>query len=92
MFYSYLVSLHLSSLIGGFETQSAYADELLEVLGFKPGEVCPFRESEIEYYIDSSLSKYETVYPAAGNDSSGVPVTYDKLIAITGAGECDITS
>ncbi|MDC7227953.1 MAG: YbaK/EbsC family protein [Spirochaetales bacterium] len=75
----------------GAKTRMATAEELFEVLGFKPGEVCPFRDSEIDYFIDASLAEYDIVYPAAGTDSSGVPLTYDKLTSITGAGECDIT-
>ena len=76
----------------GTKIRMARAEELMEVLGFKPGEVCPFRESGIEYFLDASLNAYETVYPAAGTDSSGVPVTPGKLKAITGAAECDITA
>ena len=78
------------NLTGG-KTRMATVEELDEVLSFKPGEVCPFRESEVPYFIDSSLSAYDLVYPAAGTDSSGVPLEYNKLLEITGAGECDIT-
>ncbi len=80
-----------AKLLTGTKTRMATADELFETLGFRPGEVCPFRESEVPYFIDNSLSVYETVYPAAGTDSSGVPVAYDRLIEITGAGLCDVT-
>lgn len=66
-------------------------EELREMLNFKPGEVCPFRDSEIPYFIDVSLSEYDIVYPAAGTDASGVPVDYKKLLEITGTEECDIT-
>lgn len=76
----------------GTKIRMATVDELFNVMGFKPGEVCPFRSMDIPFYIDISLSVYDTVYPAAGTDSSGVPVVYHKLIEITGAGECDITS
>ena len=75
----------------GSKTRMATVDELQDVLGFKPGEVCPFRDAEIPYFIDESLSEYETIYPAAGTDSSGVPIKYEKLIEITGAGVCDVT-
>lgn len=75
----------------GSKTRMATADELYDVLGFRPGEVCPFRESEVPFYIDRSLSVYDVVYPAAGTDSSGVPLDYEKLIKITGASVCEIT-
>jgi prolyl-tRNA editing enzyme YbaK/EbsC (Cys-tRNA(Pro) deacylase) len=75
----------------GTKTRMATVDELFNVLGFKPGEVCPFRKTDIPIYIDISLSVYDTIYPAAGTDSSGVPAVYNNLRDITGAGECDIT-
>ena len=75
----------------GTKTRMANTDELYNELGFSPGEVCPFRDSELDVFIDRSLSVYDLVYPAAGTDSSGVPIEYDKLIKITGAGECDVT-
>lgn len=75
----------------GTKTRMAKPDELRDVLNFKPGEVCPFRPGVVPIYIDRSLSEYDLVYPAAGTDSSGVPVTFEKLIFVTGAGECDVT-
>jgi len=76
----------------GTKIRMATKEELFDVLGFMPGEVCPFRDSSIPYYIDESLSEYETIYPAAGTDSSGVPSSYNRLIDICGAGVCDITN
>lgn len=75
----------------GAKTRMATAEELFEQLGFKPGEVCPFRTSNVAYYVDSSLSVYSTIYPAAGTDSSGVPVDYPTLVRICGAQICDVT-
>jgi prolyl-tRNA editing enzyme YbaK/EbsC (Cys-tRNA(Pro) deacylase) len=75
----------------GTKTRMATKDELYQVLNFKPGEVCPFRPEAAPIFIDRSLSVYDFVYPAAGTDSSGVPVTFDKLITMTGGGECDVT-
>ncbi len=76
----------------GTKTRMANAQELYDILGFRPGEVCPFRKTDIPVYIDVSLAEYETVYPAAGSDSSGVPVSFAGLLDITGALECDVTS
>jgi len=75
----------------GTKTRMATRDELYEILSFKPGEVCPFRPKDVPVFIDQSLSTYDLVYPAAGTDSSGVPLSYEKLITITGGGECDVT-
>ena len=41
-----------------------------------PGGVCPFGiNDDIEVYLDESLKKFDTVYPAAGNDHSAVKLT-----------------
>ncbi|MDC7124771.1 MAG: YbaK/EbsC family protein [Spirochaetales bacterium] len=75
----------------GTKTRMATAEELFDITGFKPGEVCPFRKLEISTFLDSSLKEYTTIYPAAGTDSSGVPISFEKLIEITGASECSVT-
>ena len=35
-------------------------------------------------FIDAGLERYATIYPAAGTTSSGVPMTFAQLVAITG--------
>jgi prolyl-tRNA editing enzyme YbaK/EbsC (Cys-tRNA(Pro) deacylase) len=69
----------------GVKSRMATAEEALGATGFGPGGVCPFGiDSGIAVFIDRSLSEYEAIYPAAGTDSSGVPMTFDSLVAITG--------
>ena len=69
----------------GVKSRMATAEEALSATGFGPGGVCPFGiDSGIPVFIDRSLSEYEAIYPAAGTDSSGVPMTFDSLVAITG--------
>lgn len=68
------------------------ADEAFEITGFRPGGVCPFGVDGVEIYIDSSLEQYDTVYPAAGNDASGVPTTFSQLLEITGGAVSDVTA
>ena len=79
----------LKKLIG-FKARMATAEETEEITGFKPGSVCPFGIEGIDIYIDLGLSHYEVIYPAAGTNASGVPVTYSQLALIVGASECDI--
>ena len=74
----------------GTNTRMARPEELKDQTGFNPGEVCPFGVTGPEIFLDISLKRFDTIYPAAGTDSSGVPVTYDRLREITGAGECDV--
>ena len=69
----------------GVKSRMANAEEALGATGFGPGSVCPFGiDPEIRVFIDRSLAAYPTIYPAAGTDSSGVPMTFDRLLAITG--------
>ena len=42
--------------------------------------MCPFGiNDDIEVYLDESLKKFDTVYPAAGNDHSAVKLTIPEL-------------
>ena len=71
--------------VAGVKSRMASAEEALAATGFGPGGVCPFGiDSGIAVFIDRSLSQYATIYPAAGTDSSGVPMTFDQLVSITG--------
>jgi len=71
--------------VTGVKSRMASGEETLAATGFGPGAVCPFGiDRTISVFIDRSLSTYETIYPAAGTDSSGVPMTFDVLVAITG--------
>ena len=60
--------------------------EVEEYIGHAPGGVCPFGIKEgIPVYLDESLKKFDTVYPAAGNDHSAVRLTIAELEAVAGA-------
>ena len=55
-------------------------DLVEEMTGHEIGGVCPFGVKEnVEIYLDVSLKKHETVYPAAGNDHSAVKLTIAEL-------------
>ena len=74
----------------GVKHRMASAEETEEQAGFRVGAVCPFGLDGIEIYIDQGLADYETVYPAAGTDASGVPMTFEALVSITGGRVVDI--
>ena len=69
------------------KSRMASPEEALAATGFGPGGVCPFGidSTRIALYVERSLSQYDTIYPAAGTDSSGVPMTFEQLVGITGA-------
>jgi len=68
------------------------AEDTFALTGFWPGGVCPFGVEGIPIYIDESLSAWETVYPAAGTNSTGVPMTFSQLLSISGGAPCSVTS
>ncbi len=71
--------------VTGTKSRMASAEEALATTGFGPGGVCPFGvDHSIPIFVDRSLSAYPTIYPAAGTDSSGVPMTFDQLVRVTG--------
>jgi prolyl-tRNA editing enzyme YbaK/EbsC (Cys-tRNA(Pro) deacylase) len=75
----------------GTKSRMANAEETLAVTGFKPGGVCPFGVEGVEILLDRSLQEYDPIYPAAGTDSSGVPMNFATLKRITGGRDCDCT-
>jgi prolyl-tRNA editing enzyme YbaK/EbsC (Cys-tRNA(Pro) deacylase) len=60
------------------------ASEVMQHTGYAPGGVCPFLLPEgLRILVDGSMRRFPTVYAAAGNDHSAVPITVDQLLEIT---------
>lgn len=76
----------------GEKLSMANAAETETATGFRPGGVCPFGVEGVEIYIDRSLKAWPVVYPAAGNDATGVPTSYQQLLEITGGRSCEVTA
>ena len=61
-------------------------EEVEQWIGHAPGGVCPFGINDgVKVYLDESLRRFETVYPAAGNDHSAVRLAVPELEKIAGA-------
>lgn len=55
-------------------------DELPILIGHTMGGVCPFAVNDgCTVYLDDSLKRFDTVYPAAGSANSAVELTVDEL-------------
>lgn len=55
-------------------------EEVEGYIGHAPGGVCPFAVKEgVRTYLDESLKRFETVYPAAGSANSAVRLTPQEL-------------
>ncbi len=55
-------------------------DEAESLIGHAVGGVCPFAVNDnVEVYLDESLRRFETVYPAVGSSNSAIELTPDEL-------------
>lgn len=55
-------------------------DEVESLTGHPVGGVCPFAvKPGVEVYLDESLKRFETVFPACGSPASAIEVTIKEL-------------
>ncbi len=55
-------------------------EEAHDLIGHDVGGVCPFALPEnVKVYLDVSLKRFGTVYPAAGSDNSAIELTCEEL-------------
>ncbi len=61
-------------------------DEVVAFTGHAVGGVCPFAidNPAVTTYLDESLRRFETVYPAAGSANSAIELTLDELAEFSG--------
>ncbi len=63
-------------------------EETPVLVGHAVGGVCPFAVNEgVEVFLDVSLRRFETVFPAAGSANSAIELTCDELERFSGAKE-----
>lgn len=56
------------------------SNEVEQAVGHAPGGVCPFAvNNEVKTYLDVSLKRFTTVFPAAGSGNSAVEFMPDEL-------------
>jgi len=81
----------IKKMINKKDVSMANADQVKSQTGFSIGGVSPVAHLEkIKILIDSSLSRYENVYAAAGHPNSIFKITYKQLIQLTEGKEEDI--
>ena len=55
-------------------------DEVVELIGHAIGGVCPFGIRDgVKTYLDESLKRFDTVFPAVGSSNSAIELTTDEL-------------
>jgi len=79
------ISSKLMKQVTGVKHRMATAEETLEMTGYRHGGVCPFAlDSErVAILLDTSLEEFSLVYPAAGTDATGVPLSPARLAEVT---------
>jgi len=66
--------------IFGFKARMLTPEEVLEQTGHAIGGVCPFGlKNNLDVYLDVSMKRFETVFPACGSSNSAIELTNDEL-------------
>ncbi len=71
---------------GYFHTKAKMipADMVDNLIGHPIGGVCPFGVNDgVEIYLDESLKRFETVFPACGETNNAIELTIDELEQVT---------
>lgn len=70
----------------GVKAKMLSTDEAQALIGHAVGGVCPFAVNEgVKVYLDASLRRFETVYPACGSSNSAIELTLPELEQYSGA-------
>lgn len=55
-------------------------DDVENLIGHNIGGVCPFAINDgVDVYLDESLKRFETVFPACGSSNSAIELSIDEL-------------
>lgn len=55
-------------------------EEVFDMVGHEVGGVCPFAINDnISVYLDESMKRFETVFPACGSSNSAIELNCDEL-------------
>lgn len=64
----------------GTKAKMLTPDEAVELIGHAVGGICPFAVNDTAtVYLDKSLQRFETVFPACGSSNSAIELTIPEL-------------
>lgn len=70
----------------GVKAKMLSSEEALSYTGHAVGGVCPFALPEnVRVYLDVSLQRFATVFPACGSSNSAIELTCDELASLSHA-------
>ena len=62
------------------------AEQVEDLIGHNIGGVCPFAIREgVTVYLDVSLKRFDTVFPAAGSENSAIELSLEELMRFANA-------
>ena len=69
-----------------FKAKMLSPEEVLDKIGHPVGGVCPFGISkDIPVYLDESIKRFKTVFPAVGSESSTIELNLEELYRFSNA-------
>lgn len=69
----------------GVKAKMLAYDEVEPLIGHAVGGVCPFGVNpDVKVYLDESLKRFETVFPAYGSSNSAIEFTIEELEKYSG--------
>ena len=73
----------------GYKSKMLTPEEVLEYVGHAIGGVCPFalKRDDVSVYLDISMKRFDTVFPACGSSNSSIELTCDELEKFSNANE-----
>ena len=70
----------------GLKPKMLSPEDALELTGHAVGGVCPFAlKNPLPVYLDVSMKRFNTVFPACGSSNSAIELTCDDLFTYSGA-------
>ncbi|MDR3564955.1 MAG: YbaK/EbsC family protein [Negativicutes bacterium] len=65
----------------GIKAKMLSPDEVLALTGHAVGGVCPFgiENKDVEIYLDISLKRFDTIFPACGSSNSAIELNCKEL-------------
>jgi prolyl-tRNA editing enzyme YbaK/EbsC (Cys-tRNA(Pro) deacylase) len=69
----------------GAKAKMLSPDEVIEKIGHAIGGVCPFAVNDgVKVYLDESIKRFNTVFPACGSSNSAIEMTPEDLEKYSG--------
>ena len=82
------VKIDNSKYKGMFHTKAKMLtpEQVENLIGHAIGGVCPFGIKEgVDVYLDESMKRFDTIYPACGSSNSAVKLTCEELEMLSGS-------